>query len=98
MSRLTYVSPFLKSKGLGKPAKSHMATDSMGGAKADVVCLCETKLKAPSPLILNALGPRRIDKRECKDVVGSSGMIFLIGYDSSLFNLEEVWTRPGGSL
>ena len=49
MSRLTYVSPFLKSDGLGKPAKSHMATDSMGGAKADDVCLCETKLKAPSP-------------------------------------------------
>jgi len=75
---------FWNVRGLGKP-------DTMVGAKADIVCLSETKLRAPSSQILNALGPRRIDKWFCKDAEGALGRI-LIGYDSSLFSLEEVWT------
>jgi len=77
-------------RGLGRAAKRCMASDTMVGTKADVTCLCETKLKAPSPQFLNTIGPRRIDKWECKGVMGASGGI-LIGFDSSLFSLEEVW-------
>ena len=82
---------FWNMKGLGKPAKRRMTTDTMVRAKADIVCLSETKLKASSSSILNAFGPHRINKWYCKDVEGASGGI-LIGYDSSIFSLEEVWT------
>lgn len=39
----------LKNKGLGKPAKRRMMKETIIGAKADIVCLNETKLRLQQP-------------------------------------------------
>ena len=63
---------FWNLRGLGKLAKRHITIDTMVGAKADIVFLSETKLRAPYFRILNALRPHRIDKWYCTDAEGAS--------------------------
>ena len=69
-----------------------MRTVTIIETKADIVCLCETKLLAPSTRLLYALSPRRIDKWVCKNVVGASGGT-MIGFDSSSYILVEELIR-----
>jgi len=49
-------------KGPGKLAKCRMAKETIIGAKADIVYMCETKFKAPTPYLFSALGPHSIYK------------------------------------
>jgi len=61
---------FWNMRGLGKLAKHCTAILE---AKADIACLCETKLATPTNHLTSALGARRIDWWVSKDSIGASG-------------------------
>ena len=50
-----------------------MTTGNSIGPKEEIVCLCETKLTAPSIRLTNALGARKVHRWVSKDTVGASG-------------------------
>ena len=81
---------FWNVRGLGLLAKRRMAKGIIIGAKADIACLTETKLTAPSERLTNTLGPRRMDRWIAKDSLGVAGGL-LIGFDSSAYLLVGIW-------
>jgi len=67
-----------------------MMTETIIGAKADIVCLCETKLMTPTSQLTHALRAHKVDHWVSKDVVGAAGGI-MIGSDSASCILVDEW-------
>ena len=64
---------FWNVRGLSKSEKCRMTTGNIIRPKEEIVCVCETKLMAPSIRLTNALGARKVHRWVSKDTVGASG-------------------------
>lgn len=82
---------FWNVKGLGNPAKRQMVAKVIRSNKIDIVCLEETKLADPDPMILGSIASRKYFNFCILNARGELGG-FLIGVNRN-FEILNSWSE-----